>query len=275
MSNIIKSNDDFLYLDSFISYIYKKGISKDALESFLYYFIPKDGENSLINFTVHDKGSITAMFFPTYRNITFSIDKINKWILVNFKYFNEKFDVKDEKLLKCFLCLFIITHEIEHSYQFLMSKGEFISYPVIQELYNRLFSLLEKKHFIIPRPIVQTRRTISQILYKLKEDFYVLERNANIFSTDLLYQCAYFIEREDLADIFFYLRNYFLTIGYNNNTKGSFDETFQSILMYDKFNKIMKLDTVFDINDRVILGLDINENVRQKVITRQFFERRI
>ena len=100
---------------------------------------------------------------------------------------------------------------------------------------------------------------------KTKENGLVLERNANIESTDLICRCAFYNEREDIYNLFIDMRNLFRTQGYIKSTKGSIEETFEEIFMHDKYKKIRQ-EIDLDEIDRLRYGLNISEETRKRIL---------
>lgn len=268
MSNIIKDKNDLILLKDIISYLNINDISKNYLDEILKFLIPKDNGNLLVNYNIKEKGNITAAFIPKMEIIMISINEMDKWLNKSIYYLKEEFNVSDTKILRSYLTLFIITHEIEHSCQYLMGKGKIQPpHKFIENCYKELFEMLAPKDFIIPRPIKDTRRIISLVLYKAKQNFHVLERNANVECTDLLCKCALNMKREDMYEVFNSLKNDFMKFGYIKSTMGSFEETYKNILMYDRYKKIYK-DINITEEDKVRYGLNITEETRKKVLSK-------
>ena len=72
----------------------------------------------------------------------------------------------------------VLTHEVEHSYQYLIGKEVVpASCKMLQQGYKCLSELLVPKDYILPRPIKQVRRVISVISYKRRENEFLLETN--------------------------------------------------------------------------------------------------
>lgn len=266
MSNIITEKEELLYLSDTIKYISQNEINKSYLEEILKQLLPKKNGETLIKDNISENGITTAVFSPRNNSIKISINKINEWLELNSKELSEMYKTNDINTLKSFLFLFVITHEIEHSYQYLISNG-IIKSPseIIKQGYKGIFDLLLPDKHIIPRPIKETRRKVSLMLYKSNENFLILERNANIESTDLLIQLATFMEREDILNLFKDIQDIFIEVGYTENNKGSMDETYRKILLYDKYKKFYE-ETNLKEEDKIRLGLNISEEARQKIL---------
>jgi len=266
MSNIIKKSNDLIVLNDIITYVNKNKLSKSYLEEVIKLLIPNNNGKYLINYNIKEQGGVTAIFSPKFRCITASLNKIENWLELNIKDLAEFYKINNDDTLRSFLFLFIITHEIEHSYQYLIGEN-IIDSPskIIQCGYKGIFDLLKSNKYIIPRPIKETRRIISLVLYKLKENFFILERNANIESTDLLSQLALYMDREDIFKMFESMRNSLLTIGYIENSMGSLAETYKKLFMYDKYKKFYEEVNMTE-EDKVRYGLSISEQTRQKIL---------
>lgn len=266
MSNILKRQNDLIVLSDIINYVNRNELSESYLEEVLKLLIPNNNGNYLIYYNVNYKGSTTAIFVPQSMCIKVSLDKINKWLEFNKKDLVEFYKISDDNTLKGFLFLFMITHEIEHSYQYLMGEG-IINAPnkIIQCGYKGIFDLLLPDSYIIPRPIKETRKIIALILYKIKQNFFILERNANIECTDLLCQLASYMKREDIFKMFNCMRNSFMRIGYKENSMGSLDETYKKILLYDRYKKFYENVNTTE-EEKVRYGLCISEQTRQKIL---------
>ena len=173
MSNILKNIDELVALSDIIKYVSNHTLSKSYIDEVLKFLIPSDNGQSLIDYHITEKGMTTAIFDSQCMCIRGSLNKINIWLDETLKDFEN--EIKDANILKSYLFLFLITHEIEHSYQCLIGK-EVINAPskIIQCGYQGIFDLFFKKEYIIPRPIKETRKLISLILYKRNENFFVL-----------------------------------------------------------------------------------------------------
>lgn len=268
MSNIIKGSQDLLMLKDFMKEMQKNDLDKSLIEVILENLLPSNyGGDLLVEYRVSEKGNTAGIFIPEYNLVKVSVNRMKDWLNNNAKDLAEFYNIEDELTLKHYLFLFILTHEIEHSYQYLMGI-EKIESPckLVQAGYKNIFDLLLTDHSILPRPIKKTRKLISTVLYKKNEERYVLERNANIESLDLLCKYALYSQDEEFYELFSDMKNSFTALGYLENTIGSMEETYRKIFMYDKFKKI---NNQFEMNmsDRVQYGLGIDEETRNKVLS--------
>lgn len=266
MSNIIKNDNDLLLLNDILNYLNNNSINSSFLESNIKYLLPKMDGELLIDLNIKEKGGSYPMFIPNNKSIILCVDKIEKWLDVNIKSFVGDSKIKNLNKLRNYLFIFMISHEIEHSYQYLIGE-EIINSKnnVLLNAYKWLFDLLNPKEYIIPRPILEFRQKLSLLLYKLNENYYLLERNANIESIDLICDLARYNGDDDIYNLFNSMRNIFCCCGYQNNNKGSIYNTYKKILMYDKYKKFDEEILLTD-EERIRYGFSINDNLREKLL---------
>ena len=265
MSNIIKNDNDLDCVIKFINGVYNNGLEKESLEELLNSLIPKSNGKSIINYRLTNQKSFTALFEPLTQTIEISFDRLNNWLKNNIKDFEKHYKIDDIRMFYAYLALFVITHEIEHSYQYLLGNGLVEGNKTMSLYYKYLENLFQKDESLFPNTIKRFKRVLSLLLYKAQENKYILERNANIEALDLLCQCAIKMNRQDMFDIFNGMRNLFLKQGYYDSNKGNIEETYRNILMYHKYKKV-KVDQSLDENERVRYGLPINEETRSKIL---------
>ena len=266
MSNIIKNKDGLILLKDIITYTQGHELTVDYLENVLVNLLPYDNNKPLVGHYIREKGSITAMFTPDSNIIILSINKINEWLDKQTEDFIGQYNISNKNEFKSYMFLFMLTHEIEHAYQFLIGK-EIVSSPndVLKNAYQGLFDLMIKKDYIVPRPITIFKRLISKILYSTNENLYLLERNANILSMELVGNCALYDGNEQIYKIFDNMMRTYLICGYTDNNVGSIEETYRGIYMYNKYRKFYH-DIDINDKDKVRYGFKIDDETRNKVL---------
>ena len=157
MSNILKNSDELIALADIIKYVRNHDLDISYINEVLKLLSPSN-----VDSYVTQKGRYIAAFIPQYTCIKTSVDNINNWLDINVKDIDEIYDVKDINMLKSYLFLFLITHEIEHSYQYLMARG-IVEVPsrIIKYGYRGIYDLLLKSESIIPRPIKEMKTFLS------------------------------------------------------------------------------------------------------------------
>ncbi len=250
-----------------LSYLKKYDLSKALLQDILSSLLARKDNELLINLHINSNGTTPAKFCPSTKSIDISLNKMILWATRNSDDLIEKFQLKDnDDHLTYYLYLYLITHEIAHSYQYLYGK-KIIPAPndVLASAYENLMDVLNPPKYILPHPIKQTRRNLSLILYKIRQNNYLLERNANIESTRLISTLAKEENNEELFNLFSNMQMLFLKLGYTKSNVGSIEETFKALLMYDKFQKFNMENSLSD-EDKIYYGFRVNEDVRQRLL---------
>lgn len=254
-------------LHYYLNEFYKKGINANIINEFLDVVIPKSNEGvNYIKSTINIKGRITAMFIPTTQTINVSVLKLTNWLDANSISLCDYYNIKDKEQFKNYLLLMALIHEIEHSYQYIISINKMeMSSSVLQSSYRLLFDLFQPNNSIIPHPIQETKRIVSLILYKKNENMYLLERNAQVETLDLLVKLTSLNKNENLNNIFNNMLNKYISIGYLNNQNGCVEETLKKTLLIHKIKNITDGNSLNN-EQKIKFGLSIDEEVRQKIL---------
>ena len=260
MSNIILKNSQMSDLNDYFNEINIATLNKDNLSKILGILT-----RNQIKYVISNKGRYTAIFMPSSTKILISIDSLKEWIYNNSKDLESNID---SEILNKYLLLFVLTHEIEHSNQHLMSKKIIECNNMLSNAYSEIFNLMEKKHYYYPMPVTLVRRLISKMAYKNNQNSYFVERNANIEATDFVRSYAIMNDREDVYNLFNSLNHDFIKIGYIDSNIGSIEETFKNIHMYDKYLKI-KEDVILNNFDLAWYGFNIDEDEREYILKRK------
>ena len=268
MSHILKDKIDLDVIRYFYDNLDTSNISKGFVIDILEEILPRDFCNQLlIEYDVKDNGLNPAIFYPGRDLISLSISKIDKWLKNNTESLGEYYKVSDLNLFSKYLFFYMVIHEIEHGYQFLIADDKIASPCVlVRDGYKGIFDLFDKKDTIIPRPIKESRRLFSLFLYKFHENEFVLERNANVESLDLICKLAKRLSDEKSYTVFLDMFYTFIKCGYLDNNKGILLNTYNSILMGDR---VSKTDDYSDLSfeQRVRYGLPISSLEREKVLS--------
>ena len=268
MGHIVKSEEDSKYLCELVFDIKDNGFNKEKVESILERIMPRDEDNKLlVRYNVSEKGNTTAIFIPKYEVINVSIKKLNEWLDNNTKDIADMYKVEDAELLRSYLFLMVLMHEVEHANQYLIACGK-VEAPclAIKDAYFTLFDLMRRKDYVMPRPITQVRRAISLLAYKAKENEYLLERNAQFDSLGTLSNIAFYNEDIDIRGMLLDMRSIFAIAGYTKNTDGTLVNTFKDIHMGDKLKKIHHDYVDMDMMDRYRNGLPVDQHTRERIL---------
>ena len=267
MSNIIKTEEDLLKLKEKLQLLKEESLRRETIKEVIGFALPKDkNSHDMINSRIRDWGGRTALFVPQHRTIDFSVEKCQEWVVKNLNDLSEMYGIKDQEELKSYLSLFIILHEVEHSYQYLIGQKQ-IEAPceLMQEAYKRLNDLLTKQDYIIPRPIKEIKRLRALIQYYKNQENYVLERNANIEAFGNILALAQYNGNEELMRMFSNMIRLYMTIGYENDSLGVFYHTLKDIGMSGIY-KTISYPSNLDMDKRALYGLEISEEKREEVM---------
>lgn len=268
MGNVIRNTLEYDYLCKLVLDIRDNGFDKEKLENILENILPRDKDgNMLLKYRVSDKGVHTAIFIPQYEVVEVSIKRLNGWLDINTKDLAEMYEIEDKDLLRSYLVLMVLMHEVEHANQYLISLGK-VEAPciAIKDAYSILFDLMKRKDYILPRPIKQVRRAVSVISYKRRENEFLLERNAQFDSLGTLSNIAFYNKDMDIRGLLLDMRSVFATAGYSKNTDGTLINTFIDIFMKDKLKKINHDYEDMDMMDRYRLGLPVDQHTRERIL---------
>ena len=268
MGNIVKNEEDSNYLCQLVLDIKDNGFDANKIIGVLERLLPRDSNGKLlIKHRVTEKGMNTAIFLPRYEKIEISVNKIDIWLEKNADDLAPMFEIEDKELLKAYLLLMALMHETEHSYQYLIGLG-LVPAPclIIRDAYHALFDLLLPKEYILPRPIKQARRAISVVTYKMKENEYLLERNAQFDSLSTLSNVAFYNGHNDIRNLLLNLKNAYAISGYLDNSDGPLVNTFKNIVMGDKLKKMNHDYSNLDMMDRYRLGLPVDDVTHERIL---------
>lgn len=267
MNNLIANQEDLNKLKNILCKIRNKGINNDILEELLVLLIPKKDEQLLTTYKFHKNGLTTASFIPNDNSIKLNVKNILYWIAESSsinKILNQKISQSD---LNAYLAIFVIAHETEHCIQFLMANDMIDSpYKLIKEGYKNIFELFNKNDSIIP--FKDFCRQLRLFLHKINTNSYILERNANLESMDLLYELGKFEENKNATEMFMKLKNGIGKLGYQGKYNGCLEETYRKTLMYNKYKKFDFSEKITE-EERRRYGLPI---VKSKSLKRNIFK---
>lgn len=271
MGNIQLTKEQLVQVKNIVSIIKQDGMDFDLFKAFYSYIEPRMYGEKIIRDGITERGTRKLSFLPQHDAIIGSYSFLEGWTERNLDSFE---GVKDTELLKKYMKLWVLAHEIEHAYQKVIASGNKndVSWQV-SEGYKGILYLFSKDDSIFPHPINDIRRIIALIAYKKNENLYVLERNANVDSFEFIAGLALQCGDEEVFKAFDMLRKYYLKAGYLDDNMGSFYETYKKIFMTDKYNKIFRDQRFLELLDdyeKVRLGLPIEEVVRQDVLKLRF-----
>lgn len=261
MSNIINTeNLEPLYLH--LEYLRNKGIDKTFISNFLDDFIIKDvNGKALASYSLDLTGSFKPRYNSDANSVNVSYDgfirAIEKYYNQFVKLFNSYPDASE--VFKDYLAIFILSHELEHTYQACIRNDLIVSPSIMLESCYKMF--FDRKCEILDYSLKEKLRYVIRAIMYARNDRgnFALERNANLESFDLIYKLASLDSNEDLIKLIEELRMSQALIGYSSNEQGVLVETAKRVLQFDKLRGFEEVD-ILSFEEKVRYGLPINED---------------
>ena len=265
MSYFIKDKQDLKNISKLLEQIREEKITENILTNSMDLFIPKDSNSRpytksfFVNYKIGP-----AVFNPRTNCILLNKNSFDSWLNKNAGAFYEDNKHCKKEELDAYFTLFALAHESAHAIQYLIGQNKIeCNSQVLQKSYEGLYDLFTFKDHFIKTPSDYKKR-LSLFLYRIRENYFVLERNANIEAYTLLSKVAEYEQKENIYNIFEHLKLLMCTIGYHDNENGSIGETYRKILMSRKYKLFYQKDDL-DIIDQIRYGLPITKEEKQKL----------
>ena len=256
----VMEKEKMLKIREVIEEINRKGINEEAFQALDP--LLNTGNIPLCFTTVNPKA---ASFNPNYRTILVNIKKMIYWVDEMVKQSLDYFYISDVNLLKSYLVVYVLSHEVDHSLQYLIGKGDMEGrFPFNHEVYKDLFDILIPRKYIIPRPISLARDTYRFFKYQKNAYDYILERNASVEGYDLVANIAREVGEAEIVDYMISCRNTFMLIGYAQDGTGTLKTTYSGLKMMSKYNKLNIPE--MSLLDKCREGIEVTEDERQLVL---------
>jgi len=262
------NNNQMTILNDCLNLLYKEGINETNIKIVFNMIMEINGMQDKTRFSFNNKTSNVAQFVPKYNEILISPERIPTFLYNNVdnKDTNIFPTIENRYLLKCYLIIMVLVHELEHAKQYLIGKEELPSPSIlVTKGYNNINNLLINPNYIIPRPIKTARRYISLALYLAKQNDYILERNANLEAFYTTGYLANYKKDQDISINLLEAANLYLKHGYRENTLGNLYETHKELLMLDKLPKTNDYINL-DLATKSRYGLPITETERKSLL---------
>lgn len=253
--------EELLELRNIIEDVSKNGINENYIKS-LYSILGNEG----INLTFSNSSLNTAKFVPKFKYITINLDKTIKWVDEMLKDSKDYFDIKDEELLKSYLLISLLTHEVEHSTQKLISEGRIEpKYEYQVQAYKDIYGVMTKKEYLLPRPISLLKDIIRFGIYQKHAYSFILERNASVEGFNTASQIADLSSDQEALDYLITQRNSYMMLGYLESEEGTLKYTYDTLGMQKQYEKLV-LPTDISISEKTREGLSLTKGERDKAI---------
>lgn len=263
MSHIITSDEEIKIVSQYLDILRTKGYSKDSLYEILTDIIPKNQMFQVV--PEIDTTGYTAYFSGYDKKIHINHEKMKNYVEKAVEWITNDYPkLKTQKEeLKAYLTLFVLSHEVEHVYQYLIGK-ELIDFPykIVIELYKNIanYNYKENINSIWLAALIER--------YKQQKDKakFVLERNANVEAYEMLSKSATY---ENNSDLFLFLNNQYLwysVCGYlkiKNN--GPFEESYRNIWRHGQY-KSFDFTEEIPFEERIRYGLPLDYEPRKELL---------
>ena len=201
----------------------------------------------------------SARYVPGDKTIYINFYRLLNSLDNNITNYKDRMSNEDYEKSPIYFLTQSLIHEVEHSKQHLMGQRKIY---VVDEMLANAYDYLYK--FIMNSP----KDNPAYVEYRLNENFYLLERNAQVESTNKISVIADKNNAKTIHDIFANLHNLYLMCGYIEKTSGSIYETFQNIGLEDTYLDLY-VNSNLSEEDRVYYGLPIKRATRQKLLQKQ------
>ena len=239
-------------ISSFIKNNEQHDISWDLIEELFYLLKENINVGFDNNFFMYKSAKYIPFENKVYINYNFMLEYLER----NIDSYSKNMTIDDLKNSPIYFLTQCLLHEISHAKQYLMGERKIdVVDDFLANSYKELYKMIIDKNYNIN----------AYELYRKEENFYLLERNAQVESLNQICNICIDNNRESLYEVFKNIYDLYLMCGYIDNKQGSIYETFYQIGLMDIYNKLYKKSSL-DENKRVLYGLPISEKARKKVL---------
>lgn len=257
---------DLKKLSFYLKYIERSLTDEDLIKDILKYIIPKIDGRLAVAISL-DKDSINtdvAVFDPVFNTIVVRMNEIVEYIEVQYQDLYNDMKV-DHNILRAYILLLILLHEVEHSKQYMICSDKLDSpYKILKEGYGICFKTIlttPKLSIFNPRKYKIEKTRLER--YLNNKDSYLLERNATLEASIVLRDLAKFEEDKIAYKTLDFIYKAQCYTGYEKNGCGTIESTFRELLFLDKYNKLIGEDSNY--SDKIRYGFELTGDELIKV----------
>lgn len=260
---MIEKGMDIKNISKQLELLRSKGYTKEVLESILNAIILQN-KYFPIDIAINDS-KIPSFFSVDEKKIEIPFEYTKLYVYKKIRFFLLEHPSLEKDMFYNMI-MAVLLHERAHYHQYLIGeKYTDFPYEIVSEAYKNLFSY-ELGNVNVITATIKTNRFDR---YYCKTEF-LLERNANVETFDLLHQVALYENNKELIEILEHEKNYYLALGYNGLLyNGAMKKTYSKILgkaLYNSFNHTEEIS----LCDRVRYGLPIDNETRKRVLKHKF-----
>ena len=242
----IKKISNFIKLNEY------EDISWNLIEKFLNLIV----DNTTIKYLNDSSLNNTARYVPSNRTIYINYYRMLNYLERNILSYRKEMNDNDYETSPIYFLIHTLLHEVAHAKQYMMGKREI---PVVDEFLANTYKYLYD--FII----YSDPKSLSYAKYRENENFYILERNAELESLHKMISVLKNGKNDSVNNIFKRIYKLYLQCGYYDNSYGNIYETFDGMnLVNDYLNIYVESD--LSEKDRAFYGLPIKEATRKKIL---------
>ncbi len=203
-----------------------------------------------------------ASFNPCFMNISVNLNRSIIWAESMLDSSKEYFNLYNPELIKAYLTVCMMAHEVEHSNQKLIADGvKKPNYAYKKQAYSDLYGVIMPKEYKTLKPIASFKDALRLTKYRIDEYNFILERNASIAGYNLASLVADACHDREALSYLISTRNAFLMQGYKDNRGGTLKHTYQKLGMMKEYNRL-QIDDNISLDERIKEGLELSEDER-------------
>lgn len=263
MSHIARTSEEIKNISYHLDTLRNGGYSKKNINEILESIIP-------INEQYQIKPEINGTGHAAYFNGYHGIIHINEYMLKDYVQkmleqvmilYSNLEKVKNE--LRIYLIMFVLVHEVEHGYQYLIGQ-EYMEtpYELVKDAYKNLYEFNFKNKY----PSIWLSILIERYKQQKDKTTFVLERNANVEAYQLLNELSKYENEQEIQK---FMNNQYLwysACGYLNlKNNGSFEEAYRNIWRHRQYKSFDFTETI-PVEDRIRYGLPLEAEPRIKLL---------
>jgi len=239
----------------------KKGMNQQTILEILNDLMPANAKDN-IDIKI-DKGLCPISFSPDDTAIYLTIEKLHKTIKKSIQYIRETFPNIDDKDMYNYYVIYALNHELRHIGQYMIVNEHIESpYEIVKKVYKTIFNVghLSNNPF---------KNIITENINDINNERLVIERNATIEASEIVKKLEEREENKEIANVFEELKHKNMIYGYDDIYNGSVEETYKRLYLNQLYKELPKEEAI-PIRDRILYGLPINEETKNKVLENKY-----
>ena len=259
------TTDELKKLQYFLNILRKKEIDNNFLYEFYEAFALKENNNYLTNLSLDNKSEGKLLsFIPNSNTLKLNIDSylytVN-YIKESFKYLN---NLENDLDYNYYVGIYVLLHEIEHSYQYLMAEDKIEAPIVVLSTYKLIYDYIykERKMQTIKEALEQRKRVLR---FQKQCGHLALERNANVEALNKTLELIKLegnIEEELLFEEALMAN---ILMGYSDEQQGSLIETVKVLDLLPNLKGKEQINS-YDFFTKLRYGMALNKNELEKLV---------